>query len=153
MPHWTRALKPYQDEETGETILFYPCPKIPNDIIHDILKKRTDAVKSEHKAVLDKCLEEMLEKYTIDVIIWCDKDEHYRMWISEALGIEENNDYEYTSPFKGGRRGLDTRGGDEINIYNANEYDSQRYWDWGEDEHTRQFDYPWKDGIYSYVYQ
>ena len=163
MSHWTRALKPHQDEETGETILFYPCPKIPNDIILDILKKRTDAVKSKHKAGLGKCLEQMLEKYTVDVEIWDGrprKELKLRMWITEARGIDCNVDGGFRHPDTGEwTLGGGGYVGDE-SIYSACHQDSERseFWkeEWGQG-HTATFDYPdhpdgiW--GLYSYVYQ
>ena len=92
MPHWTRALKPHQDEETGETILFYPCPQLPNDLTLAIIRQ-ADGGRTIHNKKLKTCLEEMLEKYTIEVEYWDDElddfNEKDRLWVTEAYNSDE----------------------------------------------------------------
>jgi len=101
MPHWTRALKPYQDEETGETILFCPCPQLPNNIICDIIKQ-ADGGRTAHSKKLKTCLEEMTQKYYIEVRHWDEEIQDFNeediMWVTEAYN-EDEVEVEFFSPF------------------------------------------------------
>jgi len=160
MPHWTRALKPYQDEETDETILFYPCPQLPNDLSMAIIRQ-ADGGRTAHSKKLKTCLEEMLEKYTVDVTIWGsleDSDHQFdlRMWITEARGVEGNVDADVKQTHMLNERWPECN----PEIYSANGQDSNRAHIWKEDfrkGHTATFSYPFAPdgiwGIYSYVYE
>jgi hypothetical protein len=134
------------------------CPQLPHDIIFDIIRQ-ADGGRTAHSKKFKPCLEEMLDKYTVDVQIWGSIDDPSRqfdlkMWITEARGIDCSVDGQFRCPNTG-----DWCLGCE-GIYNANIEDSERAENWKEDfweGHTSTFNYPahtdhiW--GVYSYVYQ
>jgi hypothetical protein len=101
MPHWTRALKPYQDEETGETILFCPCPQLPNNIIFDIINQ-ADGGRTAHRNKFKNCFEEMTQKYYIEVEHWDEEIQDYNeteiMWVTEAYNTDQDM-VNFCSPF------------------------------------------------------
>lgn len=119
-------------------------PKLPNDIILDIIKQ-ADGGRTAHKNKFKNCLEEMLEKYTVDVIVWeSPSGQNHKLWITLARTIESNMDFEYRDPHTG-----------EIVaemgsfIYSVDNLDSDRFHDWGGgsylDEHSNTFDYKYTE--------
>ena len=98
MTPWTTALKPHYDAETGETIQFYPCPRLPTQLIFKILEDRTQSVREDHKKQLSKCFIEMNQKYRGDLHWWGDGDEegeynHYKkvenVWVYDRDEVKK----------------------------------------------------------------